>query len=287
MRLRIPLTIAAVLTLAGACTTASSPDLAGMSLSDEPLTGKVIWNDLVTEDLDTARRFYGGLFDWTFEDSQTATGNDYLIARQGNTYVAGILAVAPRADGQKIDRWLPYISTDDVDAAIARSRSAGATVAVDTHEVNLGKVAAIIDPEGAVVGLANSSIGDPDDRATSPAPGRVVWSELISADPVAAAAFYRVLAGFDIETISRRGGLYTFLVNSGARRAGILERPDAQIDPVWLTYFGVSDPARAAARARELGGSVLIAPSADVREGSMAVITDPAGAILVLQKTPM
>src|ERR1700680_1761713 len=30
--------------------------------------GKVIWVDLVTPDLDGAKRFYGGLFGWTFRD---------------------------------------------------------------------------------------------------------------------------------------------------------------------------------------------------------------------------
>jgi hypothetical protein len=71
------------------------------------------------------------------------------------------------------------------------------------------------------------------------------------------------------------------------QRAGILERPAEQIEPVWLTYFGVSDPEAAAARVKTLGGTVIVSPSAEVREGSMAIVTDPAGAVLVLQKAPM
>jgi predicted enzyme related to lactoylglutathione lyase len=53
---------------------------------------------------------------------------------------------------------------------------------------------------------------------------------------------------------------------------------------VWLTYFGVDDPAAAAARAQALGGKVLLPASPQLREGSMAVVTDPSGAVLVLQK---
>ena len=30
--------------------------------------GKVIWLDLVTPDLSAAKKFYGGLFGWTFHD---------------------------------------------------------------------------------------------------------------------------------------------------------------------------------------------------------------------------
>jgi predicted enzyme related to lactoylglutathione lyase len=182
---------------------------------------------------------------------------------------------------------LPYMSVDDVDAAIDRSKTGGATVVVGARDVSIGRVAAIIDPEGAVLGIARSSIGDPDDRTTAAAPGRVVWSELLSSDPVAAAGFYRLLAGLDVEVVERRGGLYTMLTNGGVKRAGIMPRPADDVDPVWLTYFGVSDPKAAAAKAKELGGTVLLPPSPDLREGTMAVVTDPVGAVLVLQKVPM
>jgi predicted enzyme related to lactoylglutathione lyase len=286
MKLRTALIVAALLLGVAACTTTGQADLSGMTFSERPLTGKVIWNDLITEDLDTARQFYGGLFGWTFENVP-GRGEEYVVARDGSSFVAGMLEVTARPDGKKLTRWLPYMSVQDVDAAVRRSVVGGASVAADARNVGLGRVAAIIDPEGAVIGLARSNIGDPDDSTTRPAPGRVVWSELISSDPVAASAFYRLLAGFDIEVIERRGGLYTLLSNGGTNRAGIMPRPADDIDPVWLTYFGVSDPRAAAARAKELGGTVLLPPSPDVREGTMAIVTDPVGAVLVLQKIPM
>jgi predicted enzyme related to lactoylglutathione lyase len=287
MKLRIALIVTALLGGIAACTTTGQADLSGVSFSKEPLTGKVIWNDLITEDLASARQFYGGLFGWTFEDAEAQGGGEYVVARDGDTFVAGLRSVEARADGTKVTRWLPYMSVDDVDAAIDRGKAGGATVVVGARDVNLGRVAAIVDPEGAVLGIARSSIGDPDDRTTAAAPGRVVWSELLSSDPVAASAFYRLLAGLDIEIVERRGGLYTMLTNGGVKRAGIMPRPADDIDPVWLTYFGVSDPRAAAAKAEELGGTVLLPPSPELREGTMAVVTDPVGAVLVLQKVPM
>jgi predicted enzyme related to lactoylglutathione lyase len=287
MKLRIALIVTALLGGIAACTTAGQADLSGMSFSDKPLTGKVIWNDLITEDLASARQFYGGLFGWTFEKAEAQGGGDYLVARDGDIFVAGLRSVEARTDGQKVTRWLPYMSVDDVDAAIDRSKTGGATVAVGARDVSIGRVAAIIDPEGAVLGIARSSIGDPDDRTTAAAPGRVVWSELLSSDPVAAAGFYKLLADLDIEVVERRGGLYTMLTNGGVTRAGIMPRPADDVDPVWLTYFGVSDPRAAAAKVRELGGTVLLPPSPDLRDGTMAVVTDPVGAVLVLQKVPM
>lgn len=275
--------IAGWLALIAACTTATRPDLSGMSFTSDPLIGKIIWHDLITDDIDAARRFYGGLFGWTFEESTGADSRDYVLARQGNVYVAGMVPIDAPGDGTRLSRWLPYISVADVDAAVERSISAGAKVAASARDVNLGRVAAIIDPEGAVIGLAHSSVGDPDDQTTAAAPGRVVWRELLANDPGAAARFYRSVVGYNVRSIERRGGEYTLLAAAGADRAGILKNP-SRWKPLWLTCFGVNDPAAAAALAESLGGRIVLRPSPELREGSMAVVTDPTGAVLVLQR---
>ncbi len=56
---------------------------------------------------------------------------------------------------------------------------------------------------------------------------------------------------------------------------------------MWLTFFAVDDPVAAAERVRTLGGRVVLPPSPTLRDNTIAVVTDPAGAILVLQKFPM
>lgn len=275
--------IALVMSGIAACTTASRPDLSGMTFADDPLLGKVVWHDLITEDLAAARKFYGGLFGWTFEETKGRNGKDYAIARSGNVYVAGMLAIDRPVDGSRYSRWLPFISVSDVDDAVARGVAAGASVAVSARNVNLGRVAALIDPQGAVIGLARSSVGDPDDRTTAPAPGRPVWNELLADDPDAAASFYKSMAGFDSRAIDRRGGKYTLLGHDGIDRAGLWQKPVEDEPPVWLTFFGVTDPAASADRAVSLGGSIILPPSAEFRDGTIAVVTDPSGAILVLQ----
>ncbi len=254
-----------------------------MSFTSEPLTGKVIWYDLMTEDLDSARKFYSGVLGWTFDETQGPRGQEYAVASSGNVYVAGMVEIEGAADGTKYSRWLPYVSVADVDASVSDAVAAGASVAVSARDVNLGRVAALIDPEGAVIGLARSDFGDPDDRTTAPASGRPVWTELLSNNPAAAADFYRGLGDYDVNTIERRGGEYTLLASDDANRAGILMNPAENYDPVWLTYFGVDDPAAAAAIAENLGGKIILPASPELRDGSMAVVTDPSGAIIVLQ----
>ncbi|MCI0516575.1 MAG: VOC family protein [Woeseiaceae bacterium] len=284
MNLKLGLAGTTLIAALAACATMSRPDLSGMTFSAAPLVGKVVWNDLITEDIDAARRFYGGLFGWTFEDAAGPGRRGYALARHGGIYVAGLVPVEARSDGTRLSRWLPYLSVADVDQAVAGGVASGGKVAVAARDVSLGRVAAMVDPEGAVIGFARSNIGDPDDNTTKAAPGRVVWTELLSDDSTAAAAFYAATVGYETRDIERRGGSYTLLGNDGVDRAGILKNPAQEWDPVWLTYFGVQDAAAAASKAVELGGKILVPVSAELRNGSMAVVADPAGAVLVLQK---
>jgi uncharacterized protein len=255
-----------------------------MTFSPTPLVGKIIWNDLITDDLDAARAFYGALFGWTFERS-SGKGGSYVLARWGNVYVAGIVEMQTKNRAAKVSRWLPYVSVGNVDSALSTAAAGGARVAVAALDVNFGRVAAIIDPQGAVIGLAQSRIGDPDDGTTAPGLGRIVWTELLANDADAAARFYANVVGYEPNTISRRGGQYTMLAHGSTNRAGILKNPtDAK--PVWLTYFGVDDPVAAMGRVQALGGAVVAPASPRLREGTMALVTDPTGALLVLQKVP-
>ena len=266
------------------CSTAGGPDLSRMSFSEDPLVGKFVWYDLITDDAAVARQFYGGLFGWSFEKTKGPGGDEYFLALDDGVYVAGIVTRPDPADGTEFSRWLPYVSVADVDASADRTRSGGGRVAVAPLDVRLGRVAAIVDPEGAALGIARSSIGDPDDATTAAAPGRVVWTELLAADDAAASSFYASVVGYDAQVIERRGGTYTLLRADGVSRAGILRNP-TDWKPQWLTYFGVEDPGAAAERASALGGRVLLAPTPDVREGTMALVSDPSGAVFALQKS--
>ena len=281
---RRDLAVLAMVAVLAACSTAGGPDLSKMSFSEEPLVGKSVWHDLITDDADAARRFYGGLFGWTFETTTGPRGAEYIVARDGGVYIAGIVTRADAPDGGEFSRWLPYVSVADVDSSAGRARTAGGEVAVEPLDVRLGRVAVIVDPEGAVLGLARSAIGDPDDATTLAAPGRVVWTELLTGDEPAAVRFYEAVVGIEAHAVERRGGVYTMLRAGGIDRAGVLPNP-TDWKPQWLTYFGVEDPAAAARRAAELGGEVLLEPTPEVREGTLALVTDPTGAVLALQKT--
>ena len=64
--------------------------------------------------------------------------------------------------------------------------------------------------------------------------------------------------------------------------------PDTRknVPPNWLPYVLVADPAALAARVEGLGGRVLLSPQPEHRKGSLAVVADPTGAVVALQKFP-
>ena len=277
--------LAVLLLLAGAtaCETTGVSRVTDLELSDEPLAGKFVWHDLMTDDLEAARRFYGGLFGWTFENVTGPVGGGYTLIISGKLFVGGMVQLDDPV-GDDYSRWLGYISVPDVDEAVALAESKGGSAVVGPLDLpNIGRAAAIQDPQGAVVGLLRSQHGDPVDIYQA---GRVVWNELLAVDDLAAAEFYSRASGARIKTSERGEGRYVYLRSQGRDRAGIMARPADDIEPFWLTHFAVDDPAAAARRAAELGGSVLLEPSSELRGGSLAVVTDPTGAILALHRWP-
>jgi predicted enzyme related to lactoylglutathione lyase len=269
--------------LASGCSGPAPTRITDIELSDEPLIGKFVWHDLITDDVAAARRFYGGLFGWSFESTVHPDGGDYTLIRAGDRYVGGAVELEDPADAD-YSRWLGYLSVADVDRAVDLTEARGGRSIVGPRDLGeVGRAAAIRDPQGAVIGLLRSRYGDPVD-ASRRAPGTIVWNELLAADDVGAADFYSALAGLQRVDQPKKGGVYRVLRAQDSDRAGIMQRPSEEIEPFWLTHFAVADVDAAVERVTGLGGAVLLAPAPDLRDGRFAVVTDPAGAILALSE---
>lgn len=112
--------------------------------------------------------------------------------------------------------------------------------------------------------------------------GAFSWSELMTGDAAAAAAFYGPLFGWDIEAMDMGGGPYHLLKVGDTAVGGIMKTPAeaGPMPPAWGCYVTVEDVAATVAQATALGGKVVV-PAMDVPGvGRMAVIADPQGATL-------
>jgi predicted enzyme related to lactoylglutathione lyase len=113
------------------------------------------------------------------------------------------------------------------------------------------------------------------------------WTDIGVPDQEAGKAFYTSLFGWDADDQpSGPNSTYTMLQLDGKTVAGLYaQAPDQQqagIPPAWLSYIAVDDLDAVTRRVGDLGGAI-IAPPFDVMEsGRMALITDPAGAMVAL-----
>jgi hypothetical protein len=250
------------------------------------IVGRFVWHDLVTDDVAASQKFYGALLGWEFETT-TRSGRPSVIARSGGRPAGGIVQRKESRTGPAT--WLAYLSVADLDEALTRVTSAGGKVVVPPTVVGeYGRVAVVLDPEGAPLGLIGLTGIVAAEPAQPPMNG-FFWMEHLARDVPAALAFDKALAGYESSvSTSDRGVEYTILKRSRSR-AGLLQIPAelSGVQPNWLPYVRVEDPAALAARAVSLGGKVVIAPRREIRDGTLAVITDPTGAALALQKWPV
>jgi uncharacterized protein len=268
-----------LLALLVACT--EVPVLPPISDSGTTLPGKMVWRDLITPAPSASRDFYHALLGWDFE----ALGDSgYSLIRHDGVLIGGM------ADANRIGTtvrsaiWLNAISVSDIDAAVRAAEKAGGRVVRGPGNLSRrGKVAVVMDAEGAVFQLVHSPTGDPVDG--EPLMNQWLWTELISEDPAAASTFYENVAGYTTEAGPAKAvDSYRLLMSGGKARAGILENPFDDTRAAWIPYVRVADATEMATRAAELGARIVVAPSPDVRNGTVALILDPSGAPLALQQ---
>ena len=246
--------------------------------------GMIVWADLVTPDVQKAKTFYGHLFGWEFQGEE---GKDapFTLITQGGVPIGGIVYSGKMDPTRTEARWLSYISVGDVDAGAEAARLAGGKVFVEPFDLpQRGRLAVILDPQGVPVGLLKASHGDPPyERVT---PFRWMWHELWTSDTASAASFYAKIVGYTKATasLSLQQGSYTVFMSDGRAQAGMGQLPRKDMEALWLPYINVEDPQGIAAKVLTLGGAVVIAPDSARRQGTVAIIADPTGAMLAIQK---
>jgi predicted enzyme related to lactoylglutathione lyase len=282
--------LATFLCLAGAVSTMAAPLLLPPIVepaSQEHHAGKLILIELVTPDLAAAKKFYGGLFGWTFRDIQSG-GTKYAEAFLDGRPVAGLLQKDVPADRQRQSAWLSFFSVGDVDAAKKSAVQNGGKVLFEPHNIpNRGKEAVFADPHGAIFAVLASSSGDPAD--TLAAPGDWIWSSLITSDPGAGAAFYQKVFNYEVfELPATPDAQHLLLASDDYARASVNSLPAnrPKVHSHWLNYVHVEDAIKMTEKVVTLGGRVLVEPRIDRHGGRVAVVADPFGAPFGLLEWP-
>jgi uncharacterized protein len=287
---------------------------------DGYIPGVPCWVDASEPDPEAAAGFYGGLFGWEFEDAmpRSSEGN-YFIARaeatgwslfdsSGGARAGDVAAIGSIPEGAPpMAMWNTYFWVDSADEAASKVRDAGGAVVMEPFDfLAASRVAVLTDPEGAAfcvwearehkgAGLVND-------------PGSLNFNGLATRDVDGARTFYGSVFGW--ETLDMGGGLQMWTLSGYGdylegyhpqlrqqmAEAGAPERFEdvvATINPIaedqpdtpshWSVTFATDDADATAARATELGGTVIVPPF-DAPWVRMTVIADPQGATFIASK---
>ncbi|MFZ3472062.1 VOC family protein [Streptomyces sp. 4.24] len=244
--------------------------------------GTPCWIDLMVPDQQAAIDFYSDLFGWQGEIGPPETGG-YAVCTLKGKPVAGIMK-AMNPDGSVPDPmpptvWTTYLATDGLDGTLKSVTDAHGKVILGAMDVmDLGRMAVVADPTGAVVGLWQA--GTFDGAGIVNEHGALIWNELSTGDVPAAAAFYTSVLPVST-TASKMPGAegYTEFLVGGRAVGGMMDLANlpAGTPPHWLAYFHADDVDEVQAAAVRAGGAVL-KPSFDMPAGRMAVLADPQGA---------
>ncbi len=247
------------------------------------------WVDLSAADQDRAEEFYTGLFGLESRHEPIDGGGHYVMLTKGGKSVAGIGTkqsdAAPAA-------WQSYISVDDIDSVVEKVPGLGGQVIAPAFDVmTSGRMAVIADPTGAVVSLWQA--GDHAGGEVFNEHGTHTWNELPTWDVGAAKDFYGQLVGWTYEEVDmgEAGTYHVALVDGKGEdptNAGIFDAAGVFPDETpshWDVYFNVRDTDAAAAKAAEMGGSVVAGPM-DAPFGRFAYLADPDGAVFYVMAPP-
>jgi predicted enzyme related to lactoylglutathione lyase len=273
---------------------------------DGYIPGVPCWIDTTQPDPEAAVAFYSGLFGWEFEDTMPpGSEGKYFIARLRGRDVAAVSSVPEGAP--PMATWNTYIWVESADDAAAKVRGAGGSVLTEPFDVmDAGRMAVLADPEGAVfcvwqprqhrgAGIVNEA-------------GSLNFNNLNTRDAERARSFYG--AAFGWQTLPMAGGFAAWTLPGYGdhleesdpdlrKRMAELGAPAgfedvvASITPIgddqadvpahWGLTFAVDDADAIAAKATELGATVVVSPF-DAPWVRMTVIADPQGATFIASK---
>jgi predicted enzyme related to lactoylglutathione lyase len=298
-----------------------------MPQRDGYIPGVPCWVDVSEPDPKAALEFYGGLFGWEFEDLMppSSEGN-YFIARgeaasssifdtSGELRSGDVAAVRSIPQGPPpTATWNTYFWVDSAEEAASKVRDAGGGVVAEPFDfLSACRMAVFTDPEGASFSVWEAR-GHRGARLVND-PGAVVFNGLNTRDVEGARSFYGSVFGW--QTAGIGGGaegwilpgygdwlerehhpeLRQQMAEAGAPAGfenvvgSIIPIADDQpgTPPHWSVTFATADADATAAKAAELGGTVIVPPfdapwSTATYTIRVTVISDPDGATFSASK---
>jgi len=134
----------------------------GAQIVNEP--GAWTWNNLLTRNLEGAKRFYGDVFGWTAIHNEEAPPGILMWQVEGQRWpegMGGLMELGGELPVEMPPHWQVYFIVDNADQAIERAEADGAKLAFGPIDVPVGRLATMVDPQGAAVSIIESHYPEP------------------------------------------------------------------------------------------------------------------------------
>jgi len=248
------------------------------------MTESFCWVELLTDDVNAARDFYGKVIGWT--EAPAPGDRGYRIFSANQIPVAGLMRLPEEAREQGArPSWMGYISCADVDAESAAVVAAGGRLWRAAESIaGVGRFAVVSDPFGAAYCLWTDLSGQTPAPVAPMTVGHVGWRELFTEDVERAFAFYAARYSWTRARDLDMGpmGIYRLFATGGMPVGGMMKRPAQVPRAFWGYYFVVDALDAAIARVEQAGGSKLMGPAEVPGDAWIAQFVDPQGAYFAL-----
>jgi predicted enzyme related to lactoylglutathione lyase len=147
----------------------------------------------------------------------------------------------------------------------------------------------------ALAGALHAGVASPaprmppvtDPPTTISIPGKFIWFDLITPDPLAAQAFYGQVFGWSFQPVAGVSD-YTVIAADGRLVGGVFQPVAGAGSPVgtrWLGFVSVRDLRKTISRLGGMGFTTVLPATEVPGRGTQAVVRDPQGAIVGLLKS--
>jgi uncharacterized protein len=126
----------------------------GSQVTDEP--GSTTWYELYTPDAKQAREFYRALLRASADPMPG--GLEYYVLKHGEKMLAGMMQI-DTAWGNMAAQWVNYFMVANADATVATVVQQGGQVMGNIDDSPFGRLAALMDPFGAIFKIVQPSVG--------------------------------------------------------------------------------------------------------------------------------
>jgi predicted enzyme related to lactoylglutathione lyase len=114
------------------------------------MANRVGWFEVVGQDGEKLRSFYGDVFGWKFQMPEGGPpGMDYGMTDPGESGIGGGIGTGPGGQGHATF----YVGVPDPQATLDKIEGAGGKTVVPVTEMEMVTFAMFSDPEGHLVGI--------------------------------------------------------------------------------------------------------------------------------------